>query len=71
MHSRRTEFKEEKQILYYRQFGFKNDFPISHAILTLLESIQKALDDTLFASRTFIDLDKANDIATHDILILL
>ena len=69
MHSRLTE--EEKQILYYWQFGFKKDFPISHAILTLPESIQKALDDRLFASRIFIELDKANDIAIHDILILL
>ena len=45
MHSRPTEFLEERQILYYKQFGFQKDFSTSHAILNLLEIIQKALDD--------------------------
>ena len=48
-HSRLNEFLEEKQILYYRQFGFRKDFSTNHTILTLLESIQKALDDGQFA----------------------
>ena len=45
MHSRLIEFLKGKQILYYRQFGFRKDFSTNHAILTLLKSIQKALDD--------------------------
>ena len=45
MHSRLIEFLEGKQILYYRQFGFRKDFSTNHAILTLLKSIQKALGD--------------------------
>ena len=44
MHSRLIEFLEERQILYYKQFGFRKDFSINHAILNLLENIQKALD---------------------------
>ena len=32
MHSRLTEFLEEKKILYYRQFGFRKDFLTNHAI---------------------------------------
>ena len=39
MHSRLAEFLEGKQILYYRQFGFRKDFSTNHAILTLVESI--------------------------------
>ena len=57
MHTRPTEFLEEKQILYYRQFGFRKDFSTNHAILTLLESRQKALDDEQF------------DTVCHDILL--
>ena len=56
MHSKLIEFREEKQILYYRQFWFRKDFSTNPAILTLLESIQKALDDGQFACRIFIDL---------------
>ena len=59
MHSRLTEFLEEKQILYYRQFGFRKDFSTNHAILTFLESTQKALDNKQSAHRIFIDLKKA------------
>ena len=69
MHSRLIEFLEEKQILHYRQFGFRKDFSTNHAILTLLESIQKALDDGQFASGTFIDLEEAFDTVSHDILL--
>ena len=61
MRSRLIEFLEEKQILYYRQFGFRKDFSTSHAILTLLESMQKALDDEQFACGIFVDLEKAFD----------
>ena len=69
MHSRLTEFLEGKRILYYRQFGFREDFSTNHAILTLVESIQKALDDGQFACGIFIDLEKAFDTVSHDILL--
>ena len=68
-HSRLIEFLKEKQILYYRQFGFRKDFSTNHVILTLLESMQKALDDRQFACRIFIDLKKAFDTVSHDILL--
>ena len=41
----------------------------SIAILTLLESIQKALDDGQFACGIFIDLEKAFDTLSHDIIL--
>ena len=69
IHRRLIEFLEGKQILYYRQFGFRKDFSTNHAILTLLESIQKALDDGQFACGIFIDLEKAFDTVSHDILL--
>ena len=68
MHNRLIEFLEEKQILYYRQFGFRKDFSTNHAILTLLKSIQKALDDGQFPCGIFIGLEKAFDGVSHDIL---
>ena len=46
MHSRLIEFLEGNQILSKSQaVGFRKNFSTNHAILTLLESIQKALDD--------------------------
>ena len=69
MHSRLIEILEEKQILYYRQFVFRKYFLTNCVILTLLEGSQKALDDGQFACRIFIDLKKAFDTVSHDILL--
>ena len=69
MHSRLTEFLEEKQIFYYRQLGFRKDFSTNHVISTLVEGIQKALDDGQFPCRIFIDLKKAFDTVSHDIIL--
>ena len=65
MHNRLLEdLLEEKQILYYKQFGSRKDFSTNHAILNLLEIIQKALDDGLF-----IDLENTFDTVSHNILL--
>ena len=69
MHIRLIEFLEGKQILYYRQFGFRKDFSANNAILTLLESIQKAVDDGQFACGNFIDLEKDFGTVSHDIIL--
>ena len=67
MHSRLIEFLEGKQIFFYRQFEFGKYFSTNHAILNLLESIQKALDDGQFECGIFRDLEKAFDPVSHDI----
>ena len=61
MHSRLIEFLEERQILYYKQFGFRKDFSTKHVILNLLKIIPKALDDGQITRRIFIHLKKAFD----------
>ena len=69
MLSRLIEFLEERQILYYKQFGFRKDFPANHAILNLLEIIQKTLDGGQIACGIFIDLEKAFNTVSNDILL--
>ena len=69
MHSRLIEFLEERQILCYKQFGFQKYFLTNHAILNLLEIIQKAVDGGQIACGIFIDLEKAFDSVSHDILL--
>ena len=64
-----AEFLEEKKSLCYRQFGFRKDFSTRYAILTLLESIQKAHDNGHFGCRIIIDITKAFDIVSHDKLL--
>ena len=61
MHSTLIEFLEERQIRYYKQFGFRKDFSTNNVILNLLEIIQKALDDRKLACEIFIELENTFD----------
>ena len=69
MHNRLVEFREERQVPYYKQCGFREDFPTNHAILILPETIQKAVDNGQIGCGIFIDLEKAFDTVSHDILL--
>ena len=69
MHNRLVEFREERQVSYYKQCGFREDFPTNHAILILPETIQKAVDNGQIGCVIFIDLEKAFDTVSHDILL--
>ena len=62
-------FLRKKQILYYKQFGFQKDFSTNYTILNLLEIIEKALDGGKIACDIFIDLEKALDTVSDDILL--
>ena len=69
MHSILIEFLQERQIFFYKQFGFLRDLSKSNAILNLLEITQKALDDGKIARGVFIDVEKAFDTGSHDSLL--
>ena len=56
MHSRLIEFLEKNLL---QTVWIQKNFSKNHLILTLLESIQKALGDGQFVCGIFIDLKKA------------
>ena len=62
------EFLEENNILYEYQFGFQKNHSTSHAIITLVERVTKALDTGKYVVGVFIDLKKAFDTTDHGIL---
>ena len=61
-------FFEDKNIIYYKHFGFRKDFSTAHPIITFIENVQSALDNNKFGCGNFIDLEKAFDIVDHNIL---
>ena len=69
MYNRIIRFLEKNKIIYYKQFGFRKNFSTAHAIITLIENIQSALDNNKFACGIFIDLEKAFDTVDHNILL--
>ena len=71
MHSRLMKFFDDQKILYLKQFGLRKYFSTSHAIISLIEKIQKSVDDKQIACGVFIDLEKAFDTVGNSINVSL
>ena len=69
MHKRLNIFLEKKQIYYNFQFGFRSNFSINNALLSIVESIQSHLGKNKFSVGVFVDLKKAFDTVDHRILL--
>ena len=69
MHNRIYEFLEKYKLVYPLQFGFRQHYSTSYALLNLTESIMKALDECNFACGISFDLEKAFDTVDHNILL--
>jgi ribonuclease P/MRP protein subunit RPP40 len=51
------------------QFGFRKNVSTSHAILTLIDKITQSFDDKRYHVVLFLDLSKAFDTVSHQILL--
>ena len=51
------------------QFGFRKNHSTSHAIITLVERVSKALDTGKYVVGVFLDLKKAFDTVEHKIIL--
>ena len=63
------DFLEEHNIFYDHQFGFRKQHSTSHAIITLVERVSKAMDTGKCVVGVFLDLKKAFDTVDHSILL--
>ena len=59
---------ESNNILYDNQFGFRKNHSTTHAIITLVERVSKALDTGKIVVGVYLDLKKAFDTIDHQIL---
>ena len=70
MHKTLIEFLIDQKILYKKQFGFQRRFSTAHAVISLIENIEKAIDNKLFfVCGVFADLQKAFNTVDHNILL--
>ena len=61
MHSRLSTFLNIKDIIYPLQFGFRQNYSTSYALIHLTETIKEALDQGKYGCGIFVDLQKAFD----------
>ena len=59
----------ENNILYDKQFGFRKGHSTSHAIITLVNKVSKSLDKGKIVGGVYLDIRKAFDSMSHQILL--
>ena len=69
MYNRLLHFLEMKNIFYDKQFGFLAKRSTDQAVLSIIDKIQKAIDEQVFSCGIFLDFSKAFDTVNHAILI--
>ena len=69
MYKRLYAFLDYNNIIYDFQFGFRQQYSTSHALINITENIRKALDDGNIGCGVFVDLQKAFDTVDHQILL--
>ena len=67
MYKRLYTFLNKNNIIYNLQFGFRQQYSTSHALINITENIRKALDDGNIGCGVFVDLEKAFDTVDHKI----
>ena len=58
-------FLNKNNVIYNLQFGFRQHYSTSHALINMTENIRKALDDGNIGCGVFVDLQKAFDTDDH------
>ena len=69
MYERLYKFLEKYKILYASQFGFRANYSINHALVSLTEAIKNSLDSRKFGCGIFLDFLKAFLTDNHEILL--
>ena len=69
MYKRFYTFLNNNNAIYNLQFGFRQQYSTSHALINITENIRKALDDGNISCGVFVHLQKALHTVDHQILL--
>ena len=69
MYKRLCIFLNNYNIIYNLQFGFRQQYHTSHALIDITENNRKALDNGNIDCGVFVDLKKAFDTADQQLLL--
>ena len=69
MCNRLFNFVEKEKIFYDKRLGFREKHATNHAVLSIVDRIQRAIDEQDFSCGIFLDFSKAFETVNHAILI--
>ena len=69
MYNRLYNFLEKKEIIFSLQFGFRQKYSTSHALIHLTDKVRHEIDKGNYACGIFVDFQKAFDTIDHHILL--
>jgi len=69
MFSRLMSFLNVNNILFHKQFGFRQQHSTLQAVLSIADKIQSSIDSSSYSCGIFLDLSKAFDTVNHKILL--
>ena len=69
MYKRVYNFLSQNNIIYDLQFGFRQKFSTTHALINLTENIRQALDERYIGYGIIVDSQKAFDTMDPEILL--
>ena len=69
MYKRLDTFLNKNNFIYNLQFGFRQQYFTSHALINITENIRRAIDDENKDCGAFLDLLKSFDTVDHQILL--
>ena len=69
MYKRLYTLFNKNNVIYNLQFGFKQQYSTSHALINITKSIRKAVEDGNIRCGVFVDLQKTFDIVDNKILL--
>ena len=69
MYDRLYNFLEKEEIIFSLQFGFRQKYSTTHALIHLTDKIRHEIDKGNYVCGIFVDFQKAFDTVDHHILL--
>ena len=69
MYDRIYNFLNNQKCFYPLQLGFRNKHSTNHALISIIDKVNEALDNKKVVCGIFVDFQKAFDTVNHDILL--
>ena len=69
VYNRLSNYLEKRHLIYSKQFGFRSNHSTVHAVLSIIDKVQKAIEDREHSCGIFLDFSKAFDTVNHEILL--